>query len=70
MHRVERIENENGIFKIITKGDNNTQEDTNPVYEEQIIGKVIFKIKYLGLPSVWLNKLTHSNQTIHVETGK
>ena len=70
VHRVERIENENGIFKIITKGDNNTQEDAKPVYAEQIKGKVIFKVKYLGLPSIWLNNLTRPKEEILVETGK
>lgn len=70
VHRVMKKELENNVFKLITKGDNNSSEDAKPVYGEQIKGKVIFKIKYLGLPSVWLNKLIHSNQTIHVETGK
>lgn len=70
VHRVTKKEIEDNVFKITTKGDNNNSEDAKPVYEEQITGKVIFKIKYIGLPSVWLNKLTHSNQTIHVETGK
>ena len=70
VHRVKEIENDGNIFKITTKGDNNTQEDAEPVFEEQLKGKVIFKIKYLGLPSVWLNKLINSNQTILVETGK
>lgn len=70
VHRVTKKELEHNVFKITTKGDNNNSEDAKPVYEEQIIGKVIFKIKYLGLPSVWLNKLTHSDQTIYVETGK
>ena len=70
VHRVMKKELENNVYKITTKGDNNSSEDAKPVYGEQIKGKVTFKIKYLGLPSVWLNKLIHSNQTIHVETGK
>lgn len=70
VHRVTKIEVEKNTFKITTKGDNNRSEDANPVYQEQLIGKVVFKVKYIGLPSIWLNKLTNSNQTIHVETGK
>lgn len=70
IHRVTKIEIEKNILKITTKGDNNNSEDANPVYQEQLIGKVIFKVKYLGILSTWLNKLTNSNQTIHVETGK
>lgn len=70
VHRVTKIEVEKNILKITTKGDNNNSEDANPVYQEQLIGKVVFKVKYIGLPSTWLNKLTSSNQTIHVETGK
>ena len=70
VHRVTKKEIEQNAFKITTKGDNNNSEDAKPVYEEQIIGKVIFKIKYLGLPSVWLKNLTQSNETVYVETGK
>lgn len=70
VHRVTKIESEGNQFKITTKGDNNRSQDVAPVFEEQLMGKVLFKIRYLGLPSVWINKLIHSNQTIHVETGK
>jgi len=55
LHRVLEIREKNEKYTFITKGDNNTQEDTNPVEEYQLLGKVIFKIPYLGYPSIWLN---------------
>lgn len=70
IHRIINIENEEGTYVITTMGDNNSSPDAKPVYEEQVKGKVIFKIKYLGLPSFWLNKLLNSGEEIHVETGR
>lgn len=70
IHRIINIENEEGTYVITTMGDNNSSPDAKPVYEEQVKGKVIFKIKYLGLPSIWLNKLLNSGEEIHVETGR
>lgn len=56
-HRVaskaERVDNV--YYK--TKGDNNSQEDSVMIPTEQVIGKVLFRIKYIGLPSVWLSEL-------------
>lgn len=70
IHRVIKIEVENAEFSLITKGDNNSSEDANKVSEEQIIGKVIFKIKYVGLPSIWLHNLAGEDEEVLVETGK
>lgn len=70
IHRIINIENEKGTYAITTMGDNNSSPDSEPVYEEQVKGKVIFKIRYLGLPSIWLNKLLNSGEEIHVETGR
>ncbi len=58
IHRVVDIYQENGEFIIITKGDNNDKEDSDPVKEEQLEGKVIVKIKYLALPTIWLENLS------------
>ena len=36
---------------------------------EQLIGKVIFKIRYLGYPAIWLHIVEENEQMIEVETG-
>lgn len=69
IHRVIDIYQEGGQFYFITKGDNNDSEDKTPVRQNQLIGKVIFKIPYLALPTVWLNNL-HVKTNVDVETGK
>lgn len=55
VHRVVSKYQEDGETFFITKGDNNDDEDSKPVSEQQLIGKSIFKIPYIALPSVWLN---------------
>lgn len=54
VHRVIEIKQENGRFYFVTKGDNNTTRDKNLVTEDQLIGKCIFKVKYLGYPAIWI----------------
>jgi len=68
IHRIIDIYQEDGEFFFITKGDNNKVEDKIPVREDQLIGKVIFKVRYLALPSVWINNLS-SDVKVEVETG-
>ena len=46
-HRVVAIENNGEYF--ITRGDANNVDDPLPVTEENLIGKVIFHIPYIGL---------------------
>ena len=55
IHRVIAINQNNGNFYFSTKGDNNNSQDEGQVNEEQLIGKVVYKIKYLGYPAIWLN---------------
>jgi signal peptidase len=69
IHRIVEIAEENGEYILTTKGDNNNSNDAEPVKQSQVVGKVIFKIKYLGLPSVKLNQIINSNKEIYVETG-
>ena len=57
VHRIVDILDENGETYIITKGDNNFHVDEIKVNKDIFVGKVIFKIKYLGLPSIWINEL-------------
>lgn len=48
-HRVIRMEEENGIKKYTTKGDNNNTEDKEKITYEQIEGKYQFKISQFGI---------------------
>lgn len=68
IHRVVSKTQKNGDFTFITKGDSNDSEDSEPVTEKQIIGKVIFKIRYLGYPAVWIHNLSVQQQ-LEVRTG-
>ena len=57
VHRIVLKEKREGEIYYKTKGDNNDQEDLVFISKKQIKGKVLFRIKYIGLPSVWLNDL-------------
>lgn len=48
-HRVIEIQEENGIKKYTTKGDNNNTEDKEKITYEQIEGKYQFKINQFGM---------------------
>lgn len=71
IHRVIAKYYEDDKCFFITKGDNNKEQDVDPVSETQLLGKEIFAIKYLGYPAVFLNKLNWSqNPDISgIETG-
>lgn len=69
IHRIQSKTQKNGQFTFITKGDNNDTEDSEPVSEEQLIGKVIFKVRFLGFPAIWLHDLSEQEQ-VNVNTGK
>ena len=47
-----------------TKGDSNNTSDAGLVQIEQIKGVYVFHIKYIGLPSVWLYKYFHQEESI------
>lgn len=56
VHRIQKIFIDNNEYKYVTKGDFNDNIDEWSVNSKDIIGSVKFKIKYLGLPTVKLNK--------------
>ena len=71
VHRIIQKSQKNGEFYFITKGDNNNSPDSDEVREDQLIGKVIYKIKYIGYPAIWLHLLQEDRQeNVTVETGK
>ena len=69
IHRIVEKRQRSGEFFLVTKGDNNNAPDVAEVREDQLIGKVIFKIKYIGYPAIWLHLLQVEEKTINVETG-
>jgi len=70
IHRIIEVEElSNGEVRFITKGDNNNVRDKDPVSEKQVIGKVKFKISYIGYPVVYLNDF-FENTKPNVEMGK
>ena len=56
VHRVIDIKEVNGIKRYYTKGDANTRKDTGYITSEEIIGFVKFKIKYIGYPTLALQR--------------
>lgn len=57
VHRITKIRKKNDKNFYVTKGDANSREDKGTVSENDIIGKYIFNIPYLGYPSVLLNEI-------------
>jgi hypothetical protein len=47
-HRINTIDNANGTVTYTTKGDANNQVDNSAVAKDQVVGKVIWTIPYLG----------------------
>ncbi len=68
VHRIKEIQQKDGEYIYITKGDNNSSEDMDPVREDQVVGKVIFKIRYIAWPTIWINNLSNQVQ-VDIETG-
>ena len=56
-HRVTKIVERPDAVYYRTKGDNNKEEDIALVETRNVIGVVKFKIKYIGLPTIWLSDL-------------
>mgnify|MGYP003593239421 CR=1 FL=1 len=58
IHRVIKILVVNGETFYYTKGDNNDTEDGYPIAESQVVGIYLFKIPFIGYPTVEFNELT------------
>jgi len=55
IHRVTYINDEGNTFQF--KGDNNAGIDPADVNEEQLIGKALLKIPYIGWIKIWFSQL-------------
>jgi signal peptidase len=56
-HRIIKIQYAQGVKQYTVKGDNNQYPDPKPVLGEQIIGKHIATIPYIGWPVCCCNKV-------------
>lgn len=61
-HRITNIKKTNNDFIFKTKGDNNDTLDPGVIKENNIFGKVMFRIPYLGKLPTFLNTITSSKQ--------
>ena len=57
VHRVIKAQNINGEMRYYTKGDANREQDEGYVTKDTLMGKVLFKIKYIGRPTLWLHDI-------------
>ena len=57
VHRVIKIDNMNGEVRYYTKGDANTNVDNGYITKDDIIGTTLFKIRYIGYPTLWLRDI-------------
>ena len=57
VHRINEIKKVNDEYRIYTKGDANSKQDSGYITPNEIIGKVKFKIKYIGYPTLWIRKI-------------
>ena len=55
-HRIADIINSNGRLTFKTKGDNNNNVDYFDVPSSDILGKVEYRIQYIGYPTLWINE--------------
>ena len=68
IHRVIDMYIKEEKIYLITRGDNNTVEDAEPVTEEQVQGKVISRIPYIAYPTIWMNQ--DKKADVDIELGK
>ena len=61
VHRIDDVQNVNGTFRYFTKGDANSRQDDGYLEKKDVIGKVKFKIKYIGWPTLWVRDIFKHN---------
>jgi len=57
IHRVVDKYEVNNRLILTTKGDNNKIEDDDPVFTEQVIGKIVARIPKIGYPSILIKEI-------------
>lgn len=57
-HRIIKVIDNNGEKSFITQGDRKGQAvDDWIVTKNEVVGKTLFRVRYIGLPSIWLRDL-------------
>lgn len=69
VHRIEEVTIVGNQQQFIFKGDNNDSADMLPVAPEQIMGKVVYVIPYVGLVSLAIRSMDNPS-TVPVDVGK
>jgi len=57
IHRVKDIKKINGQMRYFTKGDANEGMDSGYITDENVVGIINLKIKYVGYPTIWVRSL-------------
>jgi len=57
VHRIVDIQRINGELRYITRGDANDHDDEGYLVSSQVKGIVLFEIKYVGYPTLWLRNV-------------
>ena len=57
VHRVYDLQEIEGRYYFVTKGDANNNIDNLIIEEDMIVGVVNFRIPYAGMPTIWVNEL-------------
>ena len=60
VHRVIDKAIVNGEKRYYTKGDANKKMDSSYITDDEIDGLVLFRIKYIGYPTLWVRELFHT----------
>lgn len=56
IHRIVEVTKEKNVYKYKVKGDANNSSDNIILTNKDIEGKILFRIKYIGYPSVFLSE--------------
>ena len=67
-HRVTDIDEDQQLFT--TKGDANETEDFSPVRYDQVIGKTVYHIPYVGYVTQWLSQTKSKAVIVSVFAGQ
>ena len=55
-HRIYKVYDDNTAIRFRTKGDANDSYDDSIISSKQVIGVLRYRIKYIGIPSVWVEE--------------
>ena len=56
-HRIVDINKDGDKYEFVTKGDANEEVDNFTASGEDIIGRINFRTKYIGFPTLWMNEI-------------